>query len=60
MPTKPIPDGYHTATPYLIIDGWRPSNHFYQRATGATELMPSTAPAAAFVTLRSRSVIRES
>jgi hypothetical protein len=21
MPVKPIPDGYHTATPYLIVSG---------------------------------------
>src|SRR5437667_2991553 len=21
MPTKPVPDGYHTATPYLIVAG---------------------------------------
>lgn len=36
--TKPIPDGYHTATPYLIIRGAADAIAFYQKAFGATEL----------------------
>jgi len=36
--TKPIPDGYHTATPYLIIDGAGDAIEFYKKAFGATEL----------------------
>lgn len=36
--TKPIPDGYHTATPYLIIRGAADAIEFYQNAFGATEL----------------------
>ena len=36
--TKPIPDGYHTVTPYLIIKGAGDAIEFYQKAFGATEL----------------------
>jgi PhnB protein len=44
MAVKPIPDGYHTATPYLIVhDGVRALD-FYQRAFGATELMRMVGP----------------
>jgi PhnB protein len=39
MPVKPIPDGYHTATPYLIIRGAAEALDFYRRAFGATELL---------------------
>ena len=35
---KPIPDGYHTATPYLIIKGAANAIEFYKKAFGATEL----------------------
>ncbi len=38
MSVKPIPDGYHTATPCLIIRGAADAIEFYQRAFGATEL----------------------
>lgn len=38
MATKPVPDGYHTATPYLILDGAASAIDFYKRAFGATEL----------------------
>ena len=36
--TKPIPDGYHTVTPYLIIKGAGDAIEFYKKAFGATEL----------------------
>ena len=39
MATKPIPDGYRTATPYLIIKGAAEAIEFYKRAFGATELL---------------------
>jgi len=39
MAVKPIPDGYHTATPYLIIKGAASALEFYKKAFGATELM---------------------
>src|SRR2546427_12679815 len=35
---KPIPVGYHTVTPYLIIKGAADAIDFYKRAFGATEL----------------------
>jgi PhnB protein len=34
---KPIPDGYHAITPYLIIDGAARAIEFYKAAFGATE-----------------------
>jgi PhnB protein len=36
---KPIPDGYHAITPYLIIDGAARAIEFYKAAFGATELL---------------------
>ncbi|MBI2216008.1 MAG: VOC family protein [Candidatus Rokubacteria bacterium] len=36
---KPIPDGYHTITPYLSIKGAAEAIDFYKRAFGATETM---------------------
>jgi PhnB protein len=38
MPVKPIPDGYHSVTPYLIVDGGAKAIDFYKRAFGAKEL----------------------
>jgi PhnB protein len=35
--TKPIPDGYHAITPYLIVSGGAKALEFYGRAFGATE-----------------------
>jgi len=35
---KPIPEGYHSITPYLIINGAAKALEFYQQAFGATEL----------------------
>jgi PhnB protein len=34
---KPIPEGYHTVTPYLIIDGAAAAIDFYTKAFGAKE-----------------------
>ena len=42
--TKPIPDGYHTATPYLIIGGAGDAIEFYKKAFGATELFRFPSP----------------
>ena len=39
MTAKPIPDGYRTATPYLIVKGAAAAIDFYKRAFGATEEM---------------------
>jgi PhnB protein len=35
---KPIPEGYHTITPYLIVDGAASAIAFYKRAFSAVEL----------------------
>ncbi len=35
---KPIPDGYHTATPYLIVSNAAKAIEFYEKAFGAREL----------------------
>jgi PhnB protein len=35
---KPIPEGYHTVTPYLIIKGAAQAIEFYKKAFGAKEL----------------------
>jgi PhnB protein len=37
MAPKPIPEGYHAVTPYLVVDGARDAIEFYKRAFGATE-----------------------
>lgn len=42
MPVKPIPDGYHSVTPYLIITEAVKALDFYRRAFGATELFRLT------------------
>jgi len=44
MAVKPKPEGYHTATPYLIIDGAARALDFYASVFGATELMRMEAP----------------
>lgn len=38
MTVKPIPDGYHSVTPYLSIKGAAEAIEFYKRAFGAVEL----------------------
>jgi PhnB protein len=35
---KPIPDGYHSVTPYLIIKGAAAAIDYYKQAFGAVEL----------------------
>ncbi len=42
--TKPIPDGYHSVTPYLIVNGASAALDYYKRAFGATELFRMPAP----------------
>ncbi len=37
MPVKPIPDGYRSVIPYLIVDGAAAAIAFYKTAFGATE-----------------------
>jgi PhnB protein len=44
MSAKPIPDGYHTATPYLVVQGAASALEFYKKAFGAEELMRLASP----------------
>ncbi len=44
MAIKPIPDGYHTVTPYLIVRGAARAIDYYKQAFGATELFRMEAP----------------
>ncbi len=41
---KPIPDGYNTVTPYLIVDGAAAAIEFYKKIFGAKEVMRMPAP----------------
>jgi PhnB protein len=44
MAVKPIPDGYHSVTPYLILDDAARALEFYKQAFGAVELLRMPAP----------------
>jgi PhnB protein len=37
MAVKPVPEGYHTVTPYLAVDDAKAAIDFYERAFGARE-----------------------
>src|ERR1700761_2720736 len=39
MEVSPVPSGYHTLTPYLIVDGAIGALSWYAEAFGARELM---------------------
>jgi len=42
--TKPIPEGYHSVTPHLIVDGGVAALEFYKKAFGAVELFRFPSP----------------
>ena len=44
MAPKPVPEGYHTVTPYLTVDDAAAAIEFYKRAFGATERMRMASP----------------
>jgi len=44
MSVKPIPEGYHTITPYLVVDDAAAAIDFYGRAFGAKERMRMPTP----------------
>ena len=46
-PVKPIPAGYHTVTPYLIVKGAARALDFYRSAFGAVELVRMPGPGGA-------------
>ena len=39
MAVNPIPEGYHSVTPYLVMDGAAEAIRFYSEAFGATEVL---------------------
>ena len=39
MAVQAKPEGYHSVTPYLIVDGAAEAIRYYERALGATELL---------------------
>jgi PhnB protein len=41
---KPIPDGYHSVTPYLIVDNADKAIAFYKKAFGAKEIFRMPGP----------------
>jgi PhnB protein len=41
---SPIPEGYHTITPYLLIGGASAAIDFYKQVFGATEALRLTGP----------------
>jgi len=49
MNPNPKPEGYHTATPYLIVKGAARAIDFYRRAFGASERMRLDGPAGAIM-----------
>lgn len=44
MAVQAVPEGYHTATPYLIVDDAARALEFYRKAFGAKERMRFAAP----------------
>jgi PhnB protein len=44
MPAKPVPEGYHTLTPYLAVEDATAAIDFYQRAFGAKERVRMPGP----------------
>lgn len=44
MTARPIPDGYHTVTPYLSIKGAKEAIEFYKQAFGAVEIFRLPTP----------------
>jgi PhnB protein len=44
MSVNPIPKGYHTATPYLVVKGGVQAMEFYKKAFGAIEMVRMPLP----------------
>jgi PhnB protein len=44
MAVQPVPEGYHTVTPYLAVDNAAEAIDFYQRAFGAKERVRMSGP----------------
>ena len=41
---KPVPDGYHSVIPYIVVHNAAEAIDFYKRAFGATEMLRLAAP----------------
>jgi PhnB protein len=39
MSVNPVPDGYHSVTPYILVDGAAAAIEFYSQAFGAVEVL---------------------
>lgn len=44
MAVKPVPEGYHSVTPYLIVKGAAKAIDYYKKVFGATEIMRMPTP----------------
>ena len=44
MSAKPVPEGYHTVTPYLVVKGAAKAIDFYKRAFNAVEMFRMDGP----------------
>jgi PhnB protein len=44
MSVKPIPENYHSVTPYLIVKGAAKAIDYYKKVFGATEIMRMPGP----------------
>ena len=44
MAVEPIPEGYHTLTPYLAVENAAEAIEFYKRAFGARESLRMPGP----------------
>ena len=49
MPVKPVPDGYHTVTPYIVTSGAADLIDFIKAAFAAEERQRSTGPGGAIM-----------
>jgi uncharacterized glyoxalase superfamily protein PhnB len=58
MTVKPIPEGYHTVTPYLTVEGAAKLIDFLKQAFEAKEILCITRPAASSGMPRSGSATR--
>ena len=43
-PTRPVPDGYHTITPHLVVKNGAKAIEFYKKAFGAKEIARAPGP----------------
>ena len=55
---KPVPEGFHTATPSLVVHDAAKAIEFYKKAFGAEERMRMPGPGGKIITLKSKSATR--